>query len=86
MNWNEIEGKWDQFKGKVREQWGKLTDDDMTQIKGKRDQLEGKIKERYGYAQDRVASEVNKFMDSCNNSKSGSCGCSDTETQRTPRV
>ncbi|CCE97881.1 Hypothetical protein SFHH103_03389 [Sinorhizobium fredii HH103] len=48
MDWNRVEGNWKQFKGKVKEQWGKLTDDDLDQIAGKRDQLEGKIQERYG--------------------------------------
>jgi len=46
MDWNRVEGNWKQFKGKVKEQWGKLTDDDIDQIAGKRDQLEGKIQER----------------------------------------
>lgn len=52
MNKDEIGGNWKQFKGKAKEQWGKLTDDDMTVIEGKRDQLVGKIQERYGYAKD----------------------------------
>ncbi len=50
MDWNKVEGNWKQVKGKVKEQWGKLTDDDLDQINGKREQLEGKIQERYGYA------------------------------------
>ena len=49
MNKDEIGGNWKQFKGKAKEQWGKLTDDDMTVIEGKRDQLVGKIQERYGF-------------------------------------
>ena len=49
MNKDEIGGNWKQFKGKAKEQWGKLTDDDMTVIEGKRDQLVGKIQEHYGY-------------------------------------
>lgn len=61
MNWDRIEGDWKQFTGKVKEQWGKLTDDDLTVIKGKRDQLEGKIQERYGYAKDRVKKEVDDW-------------------------
>ena len=64
MNWDRIEGDWKQFTGKVKEQWGKLTDDDLTVIKGKRDQLEGKIQERYGYAKDRVKKEVDDWSDS----------------------
>ena len=46
MDWNRVEGNWKQVKGKVKEKWGNLTDDDLTAINGKRDQLEGKIQER----------------------------------------
>ena len=58
MNKDEIGGNWKQFKGKAKEQWGKLTDDDMTVIEGKRDQLVGKIQERYGYEKDQAENEV----------------------------
>lgn len=54
MNWDTIEGKWDQFKASVRQKWGKLTDDDIEQGKGQRDKLIGKIHERYGDAKDNV--------------------------------
>lgn len=64
MNWDTIEGQWTQFKGKVKEKWGKLTDDDITTINGKREQLEGKIQERYGYAQDIVKKEVDDWYQS----------------------
>ncbi|WP_084565857.1 CsbD family protein [Mesorhizobium sp. LSHC440A00] len=53
MDWNRVEGNWKQFKGKVKEQWGKLTDDDLDRIAGNRDQLEGTIQERYGIEKDR---------------------------------
>ncbi len=58
MNKDELGGNWKQFKGKAKEKWGKLTDDDMTVIEGKRDQLVGKIQERYGYAKDEADKEV----------------------------
>lgn len=58
MNKDEIGGNWKQFKGTVKEKWGKLTDDDMTVIEGKRDQLVGRIQERYGYAKDQAEKEV----------------------------
>jgi uncharacterized protein YjbJ (UPF0337 family) len=48
MNWDQISENWKQVKGKVREKWGKLTDDDLTVIEGKRDQLIGKLQEKYG--------------------------------------
>ncbi|MGE6784497.1 CsbD family protein [Ensifer adhaerens] len=61
MDWNRVEGNWKQFKGKVKEQWGKLTDDDLDQINGKREQLEGKIQERYGYAKDQAKKDVDDW-------------------------
>lgn len=59
--WDQVEGNWKQFTGKVKEQWGKLTDDDLTAIAGKRDQLSGKIQERYGYEKDKAESEIKSF-------------------------
>ena len=61
MNWDRVEGNWKQFTGKVREKWGKLTDDDLTTINGRRDQLEGKIQERYGLAKDQVKKDVDDW-------------------------
>jgi uncharacterized protein YjbJ (UPF0337 family) len=46
----------------VKEQWGKLTDDDLTQINGNREQLEGKIQARYGYAKDQVKKDVDDWI------------------------
>ncbi len=57
MDWNRVEGNWKQMKGKLKEKWGNLTDDDLTVVNGKRDQLEGKIQERYGLAKDQVRKE-----------------------------
>lgn len=64
MDWNRIEGNWKQLKGKVQEQWGKLTDDDIAFIEGRREQLEGKIQERYGYAKDQAKKEVDDWCSS----------------------
>lgn len=61
MDWNRVEGNWKQFKGKIKEQWGDLTDDDLDRIAGKRDQLEGKIQERYGIEKDRVRRDVDAW-------------------------
>ena len=49
------------MKGKVKEQWGKLTDDDLDVIAGKQDQLEGRLQQRYGYAKDQATKEVNEW-------------------------
>ena len=61
MNWDRIEGKWKQAAGKIKEKWGKLTDDDLQVIGGKRDQLIGKIQDRYGIAKDEAARQVDEF-------------------------
>ena len=61
MHAQTMEGEWMQLKGKVREQWGKLTDDDVDVIAGKRDQLIGRIKERYGKTVEEVDREVKEF-------------------------
>ena len=58
MNWDTIEGNWTAAKGKLREQWGKLTDDDLDVIAGKRDQLVGALQKRYGKGKDVVEQEV----------------------------
>jgi uncharacterized protein YjbJ (UPF0337 family) len=61
MNWEQVEGKWKQYTGKVREKWGKLTDSDLEMIKGQRQQLVGKIQERYGIAKEDAERQVNEF-------------------------
>ena len=58
MNKDTIKGNWLQYKGKVKEQWGKLTDDDLDVIDGKRDQLVGRIQERYGMTKDDVDRQI----------------------------
>jgi uncharacterized protein YjbJ (UPF0337 family) len=61
MNWDRIEGDWKQFRGKIKEKWGLLTDDDLTRIDGNREQFEGLLQERYGLAKDRAAAEVDAW-------------------------
>ena len=48
MNWDQIEGRWTEMKGKARASCGELTDDELTQIGGKKDQLVGKLQQKYG--------------------------------------
>ncbi|MFZ5749871.1 MAG: CsbD family protein [Pseudomonadota bacterium] len=62
MNWDIVEGKWAQLKGSVKEQWGKLTDDDLTEVAGKRDQLVGKVQEKYGWAKNEAEKKVDDFF------------------------
>ena len=62
MNWDRIEGNWKQFKGRARQQWGKLTDDELDQInKGHREELVGRIQERYGIARDEADRQVREW-------------------------
>ena len=58
MNWDQIAGNWKQFKGHVKEKWGKLTDDDLDVIEGKKDQLVGRLQERYGYTKEQAEKEL----------------------------
>ena len=61
MNEDIAKGNWKQFKGKVKEQWGKLTDDDIDVIDGKREQLVGKVQERSGIAKDEAEKQVSDW-------------------------
>ena len=54
MDWNRVEGNWKQVKGKVKEKWGQLTDDDLTMQGGNVDQLVGKIQQRTGEAREAI--------------------------------
>jgi uncharacterized protein YjbJ (UPF0337 family) len=58
MNWDRIEGNWKEFKGKAKEKWGHLTDDDLDVIAGKRDQLVGRLQKHYGWERDMAEQEV----------------------------
>jgi len=62
MNWEHVAGNWKEFKGKVREKWGFLTDDELDVIAGKRDMLIGKLEEHYGLTKDRAAQVVEEFL------------------------
>jgi uncharacterized protein YjbJ (UPF0337 family) len=61
--WNRIQGNWKQLFGGVRQQWGKLTDDDVAQLTGEREQLAGKIQERYGITQQEANKQVDAWAD-----------------------
>jgi uncharacterized protein YjbJ (UPF0337 family) len=61
MNWDRIEGSWTEWKGKVKEKWGQLTDDDLEQAAGRRDQLVGALQRRYGYERDRAERELDEL-------------------------
>ena len=64
MNADVFKGKWNQLKGNVRKQWGKLTDDDLEQVKGDEEVLLGRIQERYGHTKDQARQDLNRWLDS----------------------
>lgn len=64
MNRQIAQGQWQQLKGKVREKWSKLTDDEVGQLDGKYETLVGKVQEKYGRAKEEAEHEVDQFLDS----------------------
>ncbi len=68
MNWDQLQGQWKQAKGKFREKWGKLTDDDLEVIAGNRDQLVGRIQERYGITREVAQEQADAFVKAMNES------------------
>jgi uncharacterized protein YjbJ (UPF0337 family) len=63
MNRDILEGKWKQLRGKIREKWGKLTDDELDKAQGRFDKLSGLIQEKYGYAKEKAEEELNRFLE-----------------------
>jgi len=78
MNWDTIQGNWKQLTGRAKQQWGKLTDDDLQVVEGHRDMLSGKIQERYGIAKD----EADKQLSAWEKSADDSWLDADTRTRR----
>ncbi len=69
MNWDQVKGDWKTFSGKVKQEWGKLTDDDLQQIDGKREELVGRVQKAYGQTKEEVEKGVDSFLNKC----SGNC-------------
>jgi uncharacterized protein YjbJ (UPF0337 family) len=63
MNWDVIRGNWNQLKGKAREEWGDLTDNEIEEMRGERDQVIGKLQERYGWARDEAERRADAFAE-----------------------
>jgi len=61
MNEDIIAGKWKQLKGKVKEQWGELTDDEIDKLDGRKDRLIGKLQERYGMSKDEASRQADNW-------------------------
>jgi uncharacterized protein YjbJ (UPF0337 family) len=62
MNWDQVEGKWKQLKGSVKQKWGKLTDSDLDYIAGKRDEFTGRLQERYGLAKEEAQKQADEWL------------------------
>jgi uncharacterized protein YjbJ (UPF0337 family) len=62
-SWNEIAGKWKQFGGEAKKQWGKFTDDELLEVNGDREILSGKIQEKYGIAKEHADRQIDKWAD-----------------------
>jgi uncharacterized protein YjbJ (UPF0337 family) len=61
MNWDQVQGRWKEFRGKVQQQWGKLTDDDLDVIEGRRDELLGKVQHAYGVSREEAETQVSRW-------------------------
>lgn len=64
MNWDIVQGNWTQWKGRLKEKWGDLTDDDLQMLDGKKDQIAGKLQERYGIARDEAEKQLDDWAGS----------------------
>ena len=62
MNWDRIEGNWKQAKGAIKEKWGRLTDDDLTEVEGSSEKLMGILQKKYGYTKEKAKREFDDFM------------------------
>ena len=62
MNWDQIQGQWKQYKGSAKQQWGKLTDDDMDRIDGNKDILAGRLQEQYGIEKEEAERQIDDWV------------------------
>ena len=78
MNWDRVEGNWKQLKGKVRQQWGRITDDQIDTIGGKREELTGRIQESYGISRDDAERQIRDWESTLRDDDFGTRGTSDS--------
>ncbi len=62
MNWDQIEGKWEQVKGSAKQKWSKLTDDDLKYIGGQKDKFLGRLQERYGHSKEQAEKDLDEWQ------------------------
>ena len=82
MNWDEIGGGWTQVKGKVREQWGELTDSDLDRIGGKKDQLVGLLQQRYGHLRGAAERELDEWAAALESVPSAPASCTPSASEQ----
>lgn len=63
MNKDIVKGHWKEMKGKIKQQWGDLTDDDISKMHGSYEELEGALQKKYGYNKERIQKEIEKFVE-----------------------
>ena len=85
MNWEQIQGKWSQAKGSIRQQWGKLTDDDLEVIAGSKDKLVGRLQERYGLAKEDAMKQIDTWVTTVSSSNNETKAEHARETQEAAR-
>jgi uncharacterized protein YjbJ (UPF0337 family) len=74
MNREQFKGQWKQFKGELKKQWGKFTDDDLLQIEGDYDKFTGKLQERYGDRKDEVGRWADQWYESLQSKQGAATG------------
>jgi len=65
MNWDQMKGDWKNFKGKIREKWGELTDDELDKVQGRREQFEGLLQKKFGVVKEEAKRQIDEFEKSC---------------------
>jgi uncharacterized protein YjbJ (UPF0337 family) len=74
MNWDQVEGKWKQMRGSVKQKWAKLTDNDLDYIAGSRDRFVGKLQERYGIAEEEAQMQSDQWLTGMADTRAGTAG------------
>lgn len=62
MNWETVQGDWTRFRGKIKERWGRLTDDDLDVVQGRREQMVGLLQKRYGIAKEDAERQLEDYL------------------------
>jgi uncharacterized protein YjbJ (UPF0337 family) len=86
MNWDQMQGKWKQMKGSVRQEWGNLTDNDLEVIAGSRDKLVGALQERYGFVKEEAQNRADDFIKKLNEHPEHSSEPSPKESKKQPHM